>query len=104
MPIKKFTLTETCGLQHWLEHDGNRILLCRDDQNCSPSRRNLGVLDRDRIWDLVQWATADNTVTAMFEGPMAVEIKKTSDQLGISEQMVIWNAVKLFLEVGEREP
>ena len=99
MATERFELAEGDGWRHWLERDGDRLVLCRGRSRDS-SREELGVLDRDRVRDLVLWTAGESVVTAMFDGPMANEIKKASAELGIPAQMVVWNAVKLFLEVG----
>ena len=99
MATERFDLAESGGWRHWLERDGDKLVLCRGQSHDS-SREELGLLDRDRVRDLVLWAAGESVVTGLFDGPMANEIKKASAELGIPEQMVVWNAVKLFLEVG----
>jgi hypothetical protein len=46
------------------------------------------------------WADDEGTVTTVFNGPMANEIKKSAQELAITEEMFIWHAVKLFMDVG----
>ena len=100
MAFDRFTLAEGVVGSYWLNRDGEDLLLYNGSTKKTSDPEVLGRLDRDRVRELLIWATGEGAVTAVFEGPMANEIKKASGELGISEQMIVWNAVKLFLEVG----
>ena len=100
MAFDRFTLAESAGGSYWLNRDGEDLRLVSGSPKNASGQEELGRLDKDRVRELLIWARGEGAVTAVFEGPMANEIKKASDELGISEQMIVWNAVKLFLEVG----
>ena len=100
MAFERFTLAESEEGSYWLARDGEDLLLYSGSQKTASDQDVLGRLDRDRVRELIIWARGESAITAVFEGPMANEIKKASGELGISEQMIVWNAVKLFLEVG----
>ena len=99
MVSDRFDLAESGGYCYWLARDGDTVLLC--GAPVDSSRRDVvGKLDRKKLREMVLWAGGEGAVSALLEGPMANEIRKASKELGISEQMIVWNAVKIFLEVG----
>ena len=39
-------------------------------------------------------------MTATFTGPLAQQIREHSRELGLTNEMFLWHAVKIFIEVG----
>ena len=99
MAIEKFDMGGKPGHSYWLTHDGETLTLNVGPDNMAHGEA-LSRLDRNRIRELLSWAGGENMVVTIMDGPMANEVRKASDELGISEQMIVWNAVKLFLEIG----
>ena len=99
MASDRFELVNGNGYRYWLTRDGDALLLCGGSGDAS-DRQVLGRLERGRLRDLLLWAGGEDRVVAVMEGPMANETKKAAKELGISEQMIVWNALKIFLDVG----
>ena len=101
MASDSFTLARSEGQEYRLVREGDGLALNRATDDAGEDEL-LGVLDRDRTRELLLWVGGEGTVTAVFDGPMANEIKKASQELALPEQAIVWNAVKLFLEVGDQ--
>ena len=59
--------------------------------------------DVDVFRNLLAWASqAGQTgmVTAAFTGPLAHQIREHSKELGLTPDMFLWHAVKVFIETG----
>ena len=56
--------------------------------------------DVDVLHNLRAWATLEEGVSAYFSGPMAHQIREHSKELGMTPEMFVWHAVKVFIEVG----
>ena len=56
--------------------------------------------DADVLHNLLSWATKEEAVSAYFSGPMAHQIRQHSSELGMTPEMFVWHAVKVFIEVG----
>ena len=57
-------------------------------------------LDPETLRNLLTWAARDDAVTAHFTGPMAKLVQEHSRELGMTPEMFVWHAVKVFIEVG----
>lgn len=98
MNSDRFLLGRHEGYVYELVREGNDFTLTRSAEGSA--QEVVATLSRERVRDMVFWMASEGRVTTVFEGPMANEIRKASRELGLSEQMVIWNAVKLFLDIG----
>ncbi len=59
--------------------------------------------DIDVFRDILAWAgqaAQTGMVTATFTGPLAQQIREHSKELGLTNEMFLWHAVKIFIEVG----
>ena len=56
--------------------------------------------DADILRNLLSWAGEGGDVNAAFTGPMAHQIREHSRELGMTPEMFVWHAVKVFIEVG----
>ena len=88
--------TQTC----WAELDGRRITIHRKGHTSSGEDEVLLGWDVDVLRNLLSWAAQETAVAAYFEGPMAHQIREHSRELAMTPEMFVWNAVKLFIEVG----
>ena len=73
----------------------HRTLHDNPDQDAVIARWGVEVLQ-----NLLAWATKDGPVTSYFAGPMAHQIRKHSEELGMTPEMFVWHAVKLFIDTG----
>ena len=86
----------------WAERDGNLVRFHRqvpttDLQHGDEVMLELGV---DTLRNLLVWADQERGVTASLTGPMAAQIREAAKELGLTPEMFIWHAVKVFIEVG----
>ena len=56
--------------------------------------------DVEVLRSLLTWADQDGDVNAFLTGPMAHQIREHSKELGMTPEMFVWHAVKVFIEVG----
>ena len=59
--------------------------------------------DIDVFRDILAWAgqaAQTGMVTATFTGPLAQQIREHSKEIGLTNEMFLWHAVKIFIEVG----
>ena len=99
MGSDSFELADRDGLRYWFVLDDNSLLFCCGSAD-STDHVVLSRLDRDKLRDLIFWIGDDERMVTVMEGPMARETRKAAKEIGISEQMFVCNAVKIFLDVG----
>ena len=46
------------------------------------------------------WSDEDISVSTIFTGPFASQIKESAKELGLTPEMLVWYAVKAFIDVG----
>ena len=46
------------------------------------------------------WSEEDISVSTIFTGPFASQIKESAKELGLTPEMLVWYAVKAFIDVG----
>ena len=94
--VVETTDTQPC----WAElHDG-KIVIHRTSNLPPGEDQVLLQWDPDAMHNLVSWATKEKAVSAYFSGPMAHQIIQHSEELGMTPEMFVWHAVKVFIEVG----
>jgi hypothetical protein len=54
----------------------------------------------ETLRNLLVWADQERSVTASLTGPMAAQVRQAAEELGLTPEMFIWHAVKLFIDVG----
>ncbi len=84
----------------WAELQGSRIAIHRTSQQPDPGHEVLFVWDVDTVHNILSWATQGQAVTAYMTGPMAHQIREHSKELGMTPEMFVWHAVKVFIETG----
>ena len=96
--------TSTSG-SCWAELDDGRVRIHRTQ---TPDSNRSGAEDEvvlewnvEILRNLLTWAAQEGTVTASFTGPMAGQIREGSQELGMTPEMFVWHAVKVFVEVGK---
>ena len=102
METDQFPIANLGEQRYWLAREGDDLVFC-SQLDSDESHEVLGRLDRKTARDLLRWISPETIVTAVFEGPMAVRIKEASESLKLPEQAIIWNAVKLFLDIGDHD-
>lgn len=84
----------------WFERDEAGVRLLMASPGGSEGELLLR-LDRKTLGDLLVWSDDEAVVSAVVTGPMARDVKKNARDLGLTDEMFVWHAVKLFVEVGE---
>ena len=88
----------------WAELDDGRVTIHRTrTPDSDQSRAEDEVVlewNVEILRNLLTWAAQEGTVTASFTGPMAGQIREGSKELGMTPEMFVWHAVKVFVEVG----
>jgi len=84
----------------WVELQENRIAIHRTSHQPDPADEVLFVWDVDTVHNILSWATQERDVTAYMTGPMAHQIREHSKELGMTPEMFVWHAVKVFIETG----
>ena len=46
------------------------------------------------------WSDEDISASSIFTGPFASQIKESAKELGLTPEMLVWYAVKAFIDVG----
>ena len=102
MQKDQFPIANFDGKRYWLTREGDDLVFCRQ-LDSDENHEVLARLSRETKRSLLTWLSSETLVTAGFEGPMAVRIKEASESLKLPEQAIIWNAVKLFLDIGDHD-
>jgi hypothetical protein len=71
-------------------------------------KRSSGNEDEELVLELVTstlrnvaiWSDEDRAVSTIFTGPFASQIKDAAKELGLTPEMLVWYAVKAFIDVG----
>ena len=84
----------------WAELQGTRIIIHRTDRSPPGQDETLLNWDIDVLRNLLAWAGQEGSVTTSLTGPLAHQIREHSKELGMTPEMFVWHAVKIFIEVG----
>lgn len=98
MPQNRFDIGYTNGVEYWSEITDGRVTI---HSRATPDEDNiLASWDLDTLYNLLNWATTENQVVSLFTGPLAHQIRKYASHLGMTPEMFVWHAVKVFIEIG----
>jgi hypothetical protein len=104
MQAKSFEIETSDTHTEWAEIQDGLITIHRTPH--APGREDDVLLqwDVDVLHNLIAWSIREGgvsgPVTAYFSGPLAHQIREHSRELGMSPEMFVWHAVKVFIEVG----
>ena len=87
---------DTC----WAELDDSRVKIHRTPHSSSGRDEVLLDWEIDVLRNLLTWSGQGGVVVATFTGPFAHQIQQQSRELGMTPEMFVWHAVKVFIEVG----
>ena len=99
MPKARFNLNTSDFKHYWFERTNDGVSLNHSTESLHGGE-DLVTIGLEELRNLLIWSDDEGTVTTVFTGPMANEIRKSAQELAITEEMFVWNAVKLFMEVG----
>ena len=85
----------------WAELEEGKIAIHRSTNAADGEGEVLARWDVHEVFhNLLTWATQEKAVSAYFDGPLAHQIREHSKELGMTPEMFVWHAVKVFIEVG----
>lgn len=83
----------------WAHQERGAITIYRTDLRSGRDTALL-TLERDAARRLLMWADGDRGVTASITGPLAREVRKSAEELSLTPEVFVWEAVKVFLETA----
>ena len=99
MPKDTFEILDTPQSTLWAERRDDTILFHRTEKSSNLDTVVLEV-GRETVRNVLVWADEGKSVTASLTGPMAELVKRHARELGLTEELFVWHAVKVFIEVG----
>ena len=99
MPKGTFEIESSPDNRFWAEIEDGNVLLHRTPFGPGNTEHVMS-LDPETLRNILTWATREDAVTAHFTGPMAKLVQDHSTELGMTPEMFVWHAVKVFIEVG----
>ena len=100
MGLDSFVIDTSEENTSWVELEGGKIAIHRTSHQPEPSDEVLFRWDVDTVHNILSWATQGRAVTAYLTGPLAHQIREHSKELGMTPEMFVWYAVKVFIETG----
>ena len=98
MPQNRFDIGCTNGVRYWSEIIDGQIAI---HSGATAEKSNIITSwDLDTLYNLLNWATSEGQVVSLFTGPLAHQIRKYATHLGMTPEMFVWHAVKVFIEIG----
>ena len=92
--------SSTGSVTCWAElHDG-RLEIHQTSELPGEKDDLLLEWDVDVLRNLLAWASQEKEINVTFTGPMAHLVRQHSKELGMTSEMFVWHAVKLFIEAG----
>ena len=98
MPKGTFGIESPPGYRSWAEVEDGRVVIHRT--SLADGAEHVVSLDPETLRNLLTWAARDDAVTAHFTGPMSKLVQQHAADLGMTPEMFVWHAVKVFIEVG----
>ena len=101
MDAPRFEVQRTPEGVLWAELQGRTVRLHRT--RATPRGEEDAVLVElatDTLRNLLVWADGDRAVTVSLTGPLAREVRESAKHLGLTPELFVGHAVRLFLEVG----
>ena len=99
MSENSFEIEETPEYTLWAELLDDTVRFHRKEKDTDDAMVALE-LSRDTLRNVLVWADQGQGVTASLTGPMAEQIKRYARELGLTDELFVWHAVKVFIEVG----
>ena len=89
----------------WAERHGPVIRFHRTAKSDTGEGEDTVVteLHRETLRNVLVWSDQGESVTVSLKGPMALQIQQHARELGLTEELFVWHAVKVFIEVGTGE-
>ena len=100
MPKGTFQIQSSPGHRSWAEVENGEVLIHRT--SVIDGAEHVVGLDPETLRNLLTWAVREDAVVAHFTGPMAKLVQEHSAELGMTPEMFVWYAVKVFIEVGTK--
>ena len=100
MDDSTFEISTSDSYVEWADLQNGQLVVHRTSRGPAGDDETLVRWDLDVLLNLLTWATEGEDVIARFSGPMAHQIREHSKDLGMTPEMFVWHATKVFTEVG----
>jgi len=100
MPEGRFQIESTATHECWAEVRHGQLEVRRLARTPGAQEEVLVRWDRNVLRNLLTWADRNTAVTASITGVLAQQVYDSAKELGMPPEMLVWHAVKLFIEVG----
>ena len=99
MAASSFEITRTESHTEWAQILDGRFAVFK---TTAQGDEALVQWDWNTVCNLVSWMTDnDGPVFSALTGPMAAQVRDSARELGMTPEMFVWHAVKVFIEVGQ---
>ena len=95
-----FQIETTETHTYWAELYDGSVAIHRAERSSGGSDELLLQWDISVLLNLFLWADKENRVTSSITGVLAHQVRQFANELGLTPEMFVWHAVKVFIEVG----
>ncbi len=85
---------------YWAERHDGTITIHRTERSPQGGDEVLLQWDVAVLRNLLLWGEKDGGVTSCITGVLAQQVRQHCQELGLTPEMFVWHAVKVFIEVG----
>ena len=100
MPGQRFEIEASDTHTWWAELSGGSVVIHQTSHSPPGVDRVLVQWDLGVLRDLLAWGSREGPVASYLEGPMAHQVRQHSQELGMTPEMFVWHAVKIFIDAG----
>ena len=101
MAVNTFEIATNESHVYWAERDEGIIRIHRTERSPEGSDEVLLQWDVAVLRNLLQWGEQDDGVSSSITGVLARQVRQHSSELGLTPEMFVWHAVKVFIEAGD---
>ena len=84
----------------WAERRDSVIAIHRTERSDQGADEVLLEWDIAVLLNLFLWADQEERVTSSITGVLSHQVRQHAKELGLTPEMFVWHAVKVFIEVG----
>ena len=96
----KFEIGITNQHLYWAESNDGQVTIHRRPKDEVVGDEVLARWSPETLRNLLLWAEDEKSVTFSLTGPLAHQVRKLSGDLSLTPEMIVWHAVKIFIETS----